>query len=81
GKGLTEKEKLKKIAELNSLEHIINSGLFTEIIPNEYEDWFGTRDADFPSFIQIGNKKNKEQLTLFNSYSMGVKTNRDSWVY
>ncbi|WP_180160984.1 type ISP restriction/modification enzyme [Acinetobacter sp. YH01004] len=81
GEDLTTYEKLNKIKDLNSIGGILAANEFEKIIPNEYEDWFGKRDETFSEFISIGNKKDKDQLRLFESYSMGVKTNRDAWVY
>ncbi len=55
------------------------------IKPNSYHDWINQRDPRFAEFIPLGDKANKTRPgsvpTIFNQYSRGVGTNRDSWVY
>ena len=47
----------------------------------------GTSQTDFDTFIPMGNKIVKRRVqgdaegTLFKTYSLGVSTNRDAWVY
>lgn len=55
--------------------------------PNSKNAWLteGLQD-DFDAFIPLGSKETKAQSTLdveaiFKSYTNGVKTNRDDWVY
>ena len=52
-----------------------------EIIPNENYDWINQRNDIFESFISLGDKQDKTSKTIFDVYSSGVKTNRDTWVY
>ncbi|HEX8248910.1 MAG TPA: type ISP restriction/modification enzyme [Pyrinomonadaceae bacterium] len=57
-----------------------------EIKPNARFDWLTQgMDADFDSFISIGNKETKEnsqtESAIFQKYSRGVETTRDDWVY
>ena len=63
---------------------ILNPNLnLQKITPNEHNDWLNQRDDSFNKFINIGNKKEKdnEEITIFKNYSAGVKTNRDAWTY
>ena len=46
-----------------------------------YNDWLNQRDDSFYDFIEIGNKKDKSSVCLFDNYSRGVATSRDAWVY
>lgn len=51
------------------------------ITPDKYGDWINQRDESFYQFMPIGDKKSGNQNFIFDLYSCGVKTNRDSWVY
>src|SRR5690606_8251528 len=51
-----------------------------QITPDEHGDWLKQRDSKFDQFVLIGNKKSSE-ITLFESYSAGIQTNRDAWAY
>ena len=50
------------------------------IEPNEHGDWLGQRDPDFETWPVLGVKKGTA-LTFFESFSAGLQTNRDAWVY
>ena len=69
----------KSIAGINDWE---------EITPNEEFDWKEQRDKEitikFNSHAQIGSKNIDEiedKKTLFNTYSRGLGTSRDAWLY
>ncbi len=54
--------------------------------PDEKSNWItNDTDEEFGSFIPIGSKEAKAKggtaLTIFNTYSLGVSTNRDAVVY
>ena len=55
------------------------------IKPNSYHDWINQRNPQFIQFIPLGDKANKTKPgsmpAIFNQYSRGVGTCRDSWVY
>lgn len=50
------------------------------IEPNIYGDWLNQRDEDFETWPVIGDKSNKE-MHFFASYSLGLGSARDFWVY
>lgn len=52
---------------------------WSTIIPNSDGDWINQRNSLFESFTPIGDKKGGSGI--FTTYSAGVKTNRDAWVY
>ena len=58
-----------------------------EIQPNARQMWLTEGlAADFDTFIPIGTKaakaaKGEAEGTIFKTYSLGVSTNRDAWVY
>jgi predicted helicase len=77
GDYLSQKEKLDIIKNFGDISTI----KWQEINPNENHDWINQRHNDFESFISLGDKKDTTTKTIFDVYSMGVKTNRDTWVY
>jgi predicted helicase len=81
GDYLTKDEKLSTISTLGSIAGITERDAWRAITPDAYGDWLNQRDTSVDSYISMGDKKNKTALTLFASYSSGVKTNRDAWVY
>jgi len=78
GNYLAEKEKLEILHKLSTVKNVE----FVDIKPNEHADWINLRNDSFSNFISIGDKKTDIFNNFFNpSYSNGVKTNRDPWVY
>jgi predicted helicase len=77
GDYLSQKEKLDIIKNFGD----ISTMKWQEITPNENYDWINQRNDDFESFMSLGDKKDATSKTIFDVYSMGVKTNRDNWVY
>ncbi|PJI32486.1 DEAD/DEAH box helicase [Acinetobacter pseudolwoffii] len=81
GEYLSREEKLEKISNFGSINGIGTLTGWTKITPDAHNDWLSQRDDSFSEFIEIGNKKDKNAITLFSNFSLGVATNRDSWVY
>lgn len=81
GDYLTREEKLARISELASIDGITKSNGWALIKPDAHNDWLNQRDNTFSDFIEIGNKKDKSSVSIFNNYSQGVLTARDSWCY
>lgn len=79
GDYLSREQKLNKI----NYYHDISKVDFTRIIPNKFNDWIGQRDESFNKFVEIANKntKFKNGLDIFECFSQGVLSSRDSWVY
>ncbi|MGW8435569.1 DEAD/DEAH box helicase [Nocardiopsis sp. NPDC055879] len=65
------------------LEIVAQSELDTvpwqRITPSEEGDWVNQRDPRFPTFRAIGEQDSDRGV--FASYSSGLKTGRDAWVY
>jgi len=51
-----------------------------QITPNEHGDWINQRNDVFETFTAIGDRKAPESA-IFRSFSAGLQTNRDAWVY
>ncbi|MER8089518.1 type ISP restriction/modification enzyme [Streptomyces sp. NPDC094048] len=53
-----------------------------QIVPNADGDWINQRDERFASFQPLGDKsRNVASIPIFETYSAGLQTNRDAWVY
>lgn len=77
GDYLNREEKLEIIASYASISGI-NSWQF--ISPDIHGDWLKHRDDSFGQHIVMGDKKGTS-LKIFESFSYGVKTQRDVWGY
>lgn len=81
GDYLSQKEKLEKVSTLASIAGITEADGWQTITPDLHGDWLRQRDGGFSEYISLGDKKTKDSTSIFNSYSMGIKTNRDAWAY
>jgi predicted helicase len=81
GDELTTRQKLDKISELESVFGIseLKSG-WTKITPDEHGDWINQRDNSLVENILMGDKRG-DSPKLFDLFSQGVTTARDSWCY
>ena len=77
GDYLSREQKLEKLEQYAGIAGIS----WQRLIPNAEHDWINPRDPAFDTFIPLGDKDTKSPRTIFATYSSGVKTNRDAWVY
>ena len=78
GDYLNRAQKLAIIKDFGSVENLPLSTLH----PNEQGDWISIRTDTFGNYINIGNKKNVSEKTIFEaSYSRGLATAKDPWCY
>lgn len=83
GDYLSKEEKLEAINGFGSVGKIP----WQQLRPNKEGDWINHRDEAYEKFLVLGNKKldkvddESNGSKLFVTYSSGVKTNRDAWVY
>lgn len=73
GDYLTRKEKLTKLTDFKSVNFVD----WSIIRPDKNNDWINQRDEKYSEFISIDPEENG----IFKMKSLGVSTNRDSWVY
>ena len=54
-----------------------------EITPNEFADWINQRRSDYGALAPLGdeNAKGKDGNAIFTTFSPGLNTARDSWIY
>jgi Predicted helicase len=74
-------EKKEKFAELKEWEDQLDQISWQEIAPNDKHDWIDQGDKEFESFMKLGDKKNKHEITVFNAYSRGLATGKDAYAY
>ena len=78
--------KERTFAFLDENLHVGNV-VWRELTPDKRHTWLTEGlHTDFDTFIPMGNKTAKASVgdvegTLFKTYSLGVSTNRDAWVY
>lgn len=80
GDYLSREEKLDIIAQEGSIAHTE----WEDIVPNEAADWINQRDEKYDTYQPIGDKATKGKPNtpgVFQLYSNGLKTSRDTWVY
>lgn len=81
GDYLNREEKLAIVKKYGSVG---NPGmLWQKLSPNEHGDWLNQRNETFDTFFPIvpENKFDMKAQAIFNTYAIGVATNRDAWVY
>ncbi len=81
GDYLSRDEKLQIVSKLKSFGSAEME--LDALEPNEHGDWLNLRNDAFGEFFAIGDKNDKTNKETFfmSTYSNGVKTNRDAWVY
>ena len=75
--------KEQKYQFLDSKQHYQNIE-WRQITPDIRHTWLTEGlQIDFDTFIPMGSRKSKNAVTsvIFNTYSLGVSTNRDTWAY
>jgi len=79
GDYLSREEKLSIISQFKSISNME----FKIIEPNKHGDWINKRNDAFSTYIPIEPAKKFDLKTqsFFNTYAVGVATNRDAWVY
>lgn len=81
GDYLSREEKLRKIQTFGS---IANPAMDWKVLePNEQGDWINHRNEAFSSFLPLVPEKKFDvrAKSLFTTYSLGIATARDAWVY
>lgn len=81
GDYLTRERKLEIISELGSIAGITQRASWQAIEPDAFGDWLNQRDANFDTYISMGNKKSKNSLNIFSEYSSGLQVRGDFWFY
>ena len=80
GDYLKKDEKLKIIKQFNNIYNIEKLSKFSKIQPDENNDWINKSNPEFKKYYSLGSKQ-KNANVFFKKYSLGIGTNKDSWVY
>ncbi len=72
----------QKLKILEDQKSIKNLALQT-LEPNEKGDWIAKRNEGFETFLPLAPEKklDKKSNAFFNTYAIGMVSNRDAWVY
>ncbi|WP_082555085.1 type ISP restriction/modification enzyme [Devosia sp. Root635] len=60
---------------------------FSRVEPDKNANWSDVPDGDWEQFLPVANQETKaatwasRERAIFKSYSLGVSTNRDEWLY
>jgi len=79
GDYLKREDKLEIVKKLGSV--VDGEMNWTTLQPNEHGDWVQQRSDDFEQFVGIGDKSTRGKVFFSPVYSVGIKTQRDSWCY
>ena len=79
GDYLTTKQKLEKINQLESIKTLIKTDKLTLITPNKKNEWLNQSSKSFNNFKILGSKDKLKEIKVFNHFSQGILTSRDSW--
>ncbi|CAN5386106.1 DEAD/DEAH box helicase family protein [soil metagenome] len=79
GDYLSQQDKLAIIGKFKSVAHM----KWEKLSPNKEGDWLNQRNNVFNTFIPLAPEKkfDVKSHSFFNTYAIGVSTNRDAWVY
>lgn len=76
GDYLSREDKLASVAEAAASGNLE----WDAIDPDKYGDWLDQRDDSFYEFAPMGISKYKRPLGIFETWSLGIATNRDAWM-
>lgn len=74
----------EKLALVNNFKTVANPSMqWKTLKPNAEGDWLNQRNNIFDTFIPMAPEKkfDMKSQSFFNTYAIGVATNRDAWVY
>ena len=73
----------KKLDIIKTAESIAGIKSWQTIKPDKHHDWVNQRTNEFGKYLPIGSKDAKKGNgnAVFRSYSAGVATGRDVWIY
>ncbi|WP_018405259.1 DEAD/DEAH box helicase [Marinobacter gelidimuriae] len=81
GDYLNREQKLEIVSEFGSIAGITQQQGWQTIEPDEFGDWLNQRDPNFDTYISLGDKKDKAAIAVFENYSRGAESGRDTWCY
>ena len=77
GDYLSREDKLKKVQEFQSIVNVP----WDVLEADKHGDWINKRSDDFDLLQKLGDKVDKSSNPIFSTYTLGVGSSRDSWVF
>lgn len=77
GDYLTRDQKLAELRRVGSAAGVP----WQNLVPNDDGDWINQRNEEFEAFAPLGDKSGGKSRQVFETYSRGLATGRDAWVY
>lgn len=79
-------EYLEKYLSIGERHSVLEFVEWSELIPNSRNTWLGAENDDYSAFVSIGRRRSRtsrsqQAETIFRTYSLGVNTSRDDFVY
>ena len=77
---MKREQKLERLNKYKKLTEIP----WQSLTPDEHGDWVNLRTTGYEDFVLMGEKDSKDVAnsnTIFSTYSLGLCSNRDAWVY
>lgn len=74
----------EKLVIVKNFKSVSNPQLrWLTLKPNDHGDWLNQRNDIYDTFIPMAPEKkfDMKSQSFFNTYAIGVSTNRDAWVY
>lgn len=81
GDYISREEKLDIVADAASIGGLAKADKWQTLSPNTDHDWINQRDPAFEAFVLIGERDGDSNGVIFGTYSNGVASSRDAWVY
>ena len=82
GDYLSREQKLKTVGDAGSITGIRD---WKTVNPDKNHDWLDQRNNTFTEYLPMGSKAaksgKKNKNAVFQIYSLGIATHRDSWIY
>lgn len=81
GDYLSREEKLRIIRNMGDISNPLMQ--WVTITPNEHGDWLNKRSEQFKLYTPLEPEKkfNQKAKSVFNTFAIGLASNRDTWVY
>lgn len=71
-------------SKAQKIEDVVNATIsnlnWQSIVPNKEGDWLNQRSEEFSTWPMLGEKKGSS-TKIFGSFTRGLETGRDTWVY
>jgi predicted helicase len=77
GDYVTREDKLSIVESFESVDGVP----WQSVSPNDSGDWINQRNEEFGTFAPLGDKRDNTAHAVFATYSQGILSARDAWIY